>query len=261
MLSEEVLHDRLPIGGFGLPLYFLPTVGSTNDVAIGLAEDGAPEGTLVVADAQTRGRGRSGQAWQTPPGTALALSLVLRPRQVRTETAWEISVAGALAVADALETEGAAPSIKWPNDVLLDGRKFCGILAETVWVGGEAESIVLGIGVNVALGAVPQRGSLNFPATSLEAELQSTLDRVGLLHDILVRLLKWRPQIATPVFIHTWDAKLAFKGEPVQIRGESGNTVTGILEGLNSDGSLRVDTGQGPPVTVHFGEVHLRTGL
>lgn len=112
MLTEGTLRERLPVGGLGLPLYVLPSVGSTNDVALGLAEGGAPEGALVVADMQTRGRGRGGHSWQTPPGVALAMSVILRPRHVRPEAAWGISVAGALAVAEALETEGAAPSIK-----------------------------------------------------------------------------------------------------------------------------------------------------
>ncbi len=249
---------NLPLGG----LRYYEKISSTNDFALAWATEGAPDLGLVIANEQTAGRGRGQRTWYTPTDAALAFSLVLRPKASERDFISSFTGLGALAVCCTIEDRyGLKPLIKWPNDVLLNGRKFCGILAEMVWVGEEPESIVLGIGLNISKNALPTGVDLNFPATSLEAEIQSIPDRVALLRDTLIRLLEWRPRIATPAFVDAWDGKLAFKGEPVHIRGGSGNGVMGILEGLNSDGSLRMNTGQGKPVTVQFGEVHLRPGI
>ena len=107
MFTEHALRTRLPIGGLGLPLHFFESVGSTNDVALDLARSGAPHGALVVADAQTRGRGRGERRWVSPAGTSLAFSLLLRPRLGAVKGAWGLGVASALAVVEAIEMEGA----------------------------------------------------------------------------------------------------------------------------------------------------------
>lgn len=257
MLAEEALRERLPIGGFGKPLYFLPSVGSTNDVALGLAEDGAPEGTLVVADTQTRGRGRSGQVWQTPPGTALAMSLVLRPRRIRPETAWGICVAGALAVADALETEGAAPSIKWPNDVLLGGRKTAGLLVEAGWEGERLLYAVLGIGVNVLAGSAPPDESVEFPATSLEHALGRPVDRGTLLLTTLESLARWYARQGAAGLREAWWQRMAFRDRRVSV-WDGRNEVRGRLTGVDAAGGVILVLDGGERVTVGAGAARLR---
>src|SRR5262245_19367089 len=135
---------------FGHPVHFFPTIGSTNDEAKRLAAAGEPEGLLVLTETQSAVRGRQGRQWLTPPGTALALSLVLRPALEARQAARVTMLAG-VAVCEALgQAAGLQAALKWPNDVLLDGRKAGGILAETGLLGERLDYLVLGIGLNVS---------------------------------------------------------------------------------------------------------------
>ena len=265
---RRTLSD-LPLGG----VRYYEQTGSTNDVALAWASAGAPDLALVIADEQTAGRGRLGRKWVTPPGAALAFSLVLRPRPVERDVIPLYSALGALAVVSALEEKyGSKPEIKWPNDVLVQGRKLCGILAEAVWLGSQAESVILGIGLNVRAEAVPAADSLDFPATSLETVTGTTnatpqsVDRLSLLHDILAALIAWRPRLGSGEFIRAWEARLAYRGEQVQVWSEASAGVgaegkpirAGQVEGLEHDGSLQLRSPQGEIFSVRFGEVHLR---
>src|SRR5688572_12632522 len=135
-MDEKTLRKTLS----DLPLrefrYFAQT-GSTNDVALAWASDGAPDLALIYADEQTTGRGRMGRKWFTPPGAALACSLILRPKGRESENIGLFSGLGALALVRALKKHGLSAQIKWPNDVLINGRKTAGILVETVWMVAE----------------------------------------------------------------------------------------------------------------------------
>jgi BirA family transcriptional regulator, biotin operon repressor / biotin---[acetyl-CoA-carboxylase] ligase len=244
----------LPLG----PFRFYETVGSTNDEALAWALQGAPDLSLVVADEQTRGRGRMDRKWFTPRGTALAMSLILRPSEA--ERAHPARTTGllALSLADALHQMGLSPQIKWPNDVLINGRKLAGILVETTWIGEEPDAMVLGMGVNVLEASIPPADRVLFPATSIQSELGSAVDRDDVLRDLLAGVLKWRNRLGADEFIETWEQQLAFRGEQVQIQGGSGDPVVGTLLGLNSDASLRLRDAHGKSVIVQFGEVHLR---
>jgi BirA family biotin operon repressor/biotin-[acetyl-CoA-carboxylase] ligase len=257
MLTEQALRDRLPIGGLGIPLHVLPSVGSTNDVALGLAEAGAPEGTLVVADTQTRGRGRSGRLWETRPGTALAMSLVLRPRQVRPECAWGISVAGALAVAEAMETEGAVPSIKWPNDVLLRERKVAGLLVDAGWEGERLSYAVLGMGVNVLEGSAPPDPAVDYPATSVEHELGRPVDRSTLLLATLESLARWYAKLGSASLREAWWQRMAFREQRVNVR-DGRNEFRGMLAGVDRAGGVVLVLEGGERVNVGPGAARLR---
>ena len=265
---RRTLSD-LPLGG----VRYYEQTGSTNDVALAWASAGAPDLALVIADEQTAGRGRLGRKWVTPPGAALAFSLILRPRPVERDVIPLYSALGALAVVSALEEKyGSKPEIKWPNDVLVQGRKLCGILAEAVWLGSQAESVILGIGLNVRAEAVPAADSLDFPATSLETVTGTTnatpqsVDRLSLLHDILAALIAWRPRLGSGEFVQAWEARLAYRGEQVQVWSEASAGVgaegkpirAGQVEGLEHDGSLQLRSPQGEIFSVRFGEVHLR---
>jgi len=248
----------IPLGG----LRYFETIGSTNDVALAWATNGAPDLSLIIANEQVSGRGRGKHSWYSPAGAALVFSLVLRPKRNEINSVPLFSGLGAMAACCALdEMDRLVPEIKWPNDVLLSGRKVSGILAEAVWVGNKVESVVLGIGVNVARSAVPPTEGLNFPATSLEAEMNSLPDRVILLRKILAHLLVWRHKIGENSFVKAWEERLAYKGQPVQIHPEVGEEFTGLLDGLENDGGLRLCKVDGQIVTVHFGEVHLRPGI
>jgi BirA family biotin operon repressor/biotin-[acetyl-CoA-carboxylase] ligase len=263
VMDERSLRKALsdiPLGG----LRYFERTGSTNDAALAWAAAGAPDLAMVYAEEQTAGRGRGDHRWFTPKGTALAFSLVLRPYPGEERLAARFSALGALAVCDVLATQGLHPEIKWPNDVLLNRRKVCGILAESVWTGEKVDSIVLGIGLNIKPEAVPAPEQLNYPATCLETELMSsrqgvqTFERAALLQQILQAMLHWRNLVASDIFLHAWEKRLAFRGEQVEIRTDAQEAWKGQVDGLEQDGSLRLLSPQGQAFTVQFGEVHLR---
>jgi BirA family transcriptional regulator, biotin operon repressor / biotin---[acetyl-CoA-carboxylase] ligase len=257
MMNESEIRKSLsdlPLGG----VRFINQVSSTNDIAIDWAAEGALDLSLVCADEQTQGRGRGNRRWFTPSGTALAFSVVFRPRGQEEQLLSLFSGLGALAVCDALALAGLYAEIKWPNDVLLNGRKLCGVLVEAGWLGDKLESVILGIGVNVTSAAVPSPDQLSFPATSIESESRQSVNRLMLLKDILQFLLYWRGLMMKEAFLCAWQTRLAFSGQLVEINGGTEGSRTGRLDGLETDGSLRLVSEQGQPINVHFGDVRLR---
>lgn len=257
MLDESRIRANLPIGGLGSPLHVLQTVGSTNDYAARLAGGGAPHGTLVVADEQSAGRGRRGRRWHTPAGSGLAISLVLRSGAISPISPGAWNTLGALAVAEALRGLGGEASVKWPNDVLLGGRKVSGVLAEAVWKGDELEYLILGIGVNVLSDSVPPREKFEFPATSVEAEIGHPVDRHDLLQRIVGELAAWAPKTATDDWRRAVEDRLAYRGQWVDVADESGD-VRGRILGMAWDGRLILDTGEGEPRRVGAGAATVR---
>ncbi len=248
-----VLQGILPGG-----LRFFDSIGSTNDEALAWASSSAPDFSLVIADEQTSGRGRMGRAWFTPPGSALAFSLVLRPQGAEREKVGLFSGLGALALVDALQAFGIAAQVKWPNDVLIRRKKVAGILAETVWLGTEVDSVVLGVGVNISPDSVPPPEGLNYPATCLQAEAGKPIPRALLLKALLEAILRRRAVLATEAFLRDWESTLAFRGESVRVWMSEAETFTGQLLGLEADGGLRLGLPDGAERVIRFGEVHLR---
>lgn len=241
MAIGEVLRAWLPAGGLGEVLYAYPSLDSTNDLAARLAGQEAAMGTVVFADHQRRGRGRGGSLWHTPAGSAIALSVILRPTAAH-PLRW--AGAGALAVADALRLEGLSPQIKWPNDVLLGGKKAAGVLAEAAWYGHQPAYVVLGLGVNVGRASVP-RGEVAFPATSVEEQVGREVSRWSLIAEIVRALESRWEQTASPAFLEAWEAHLAYRGGRVRV--EIGTEVVeGRLMGLGPEGQARIlrDDGQ-----------------
>jgi BirA family biotin operon repressor/biotin-[acetyl-CoA-carboxylase] ligase len=251
-LEKNLLH--LPLGA----IRYYDTIGSTNDDALTWASQGAPDLSLIFADEQTSGRGRMERKWFTPPRSALALSLILYPTAMEQAHPSRTTGLLALSLTEALLTLGLDPQIKWPNDVLLRGKKVAGILVETAWTGEKMDALVLGMGVNVLSTSVPPADQLLFPATSIESELGHPIEQAELLKDILIRLLDWRPNLGTEAFLKAWEEHLAFRGQQVRVEVGSGKPFLGELLGLESDGSLRLRNENGKTVTVRFGEVHLR---
>lgn len=248
--------SKLPLG----EVRYFDSIGSTNNEALAWATSGAPDLSLVIADEQTEGRGRLDRKWFTPKGTALAFSLILRPTQQEKPYLTRIVGLAALAIADALRTRGLVSQIKWPNDVLLNGRKVAGILVESVWSGEEIDCLVIGIGMNVLSGAVPAAELLQFPATSLEEAFGPFVEREKVLKDILAGMISLRPHLGTDSFISSWEKALAFRGDAIQVEQGNGTLLTGKLLGLEPDGSLRLSGEQGKSTTVRFGDVRLRPG-
>ena len=262
-MDERALRTALssiPLGG----VRFFEQTGSTNDIALAWAVAGAPDLALVYAEEQTAGRGRGSHSWFTPRGAALAFSLIIQPLPGQEQSTPFFTALGALAVCEVLAAQGLHPEIKWPNDVLINRQKVCGILAESVWTGDKVDSLVLGVGLNINPEAVPPPDRLNFPATCLEAELSApqhllkNFERVILLKQILQAVLHWRDLVGTGIFMHTWERRLAFRGEPVEIWTDGQEIRKGQVDGLEQDGSLRLLSPQGQVFLVQFGEVHLR---
>ena len=244
----------LPLGGAQI----YEELPSTNDAARTWAERGARDFSLVLAEKQTRGRGRFGRRWFSAAGAALTFSLILRPTPSETAFPAFFSALGAVALTDALRACCAsAPTIKWPNDVLLHGKKVAGILVETAWTGERMDFAALGIGLNIKREALPPAEALNFPAGCLEEETSGEMPSRGeILRGILDSIFRWRRSGSAAV-AHAWEENLAFRGESVEVRSESGPPVRGILEGLEPDGSLRLRTESGIR-HFRFGETHLR---
>jgi len=160
-------------------------VASTMDEARRLAEQGAPEGTAVVADSQTSGRGQAGRGWYSPPGQSILLSAVLRPDLAPADASW-LTMTAALAMCETLAAwQPSAPRIKWFNDVLLDGRKVCGVLLETSITGDALDYVVLGLGLNVNTDFSAAPPDVRERATSLSQAAGRPLDREAVLQSWL----------------------------------------------------------------------------
>lgn len=252
--SLSVLKNLVGLSG----LRYLPSTGSTNDEALAWAAEGAKDLSLVFADEQTAGRGREGRKWFTPPGSALAFSLILRPSGPEREFVGRFSGLGALALVQALKKQNVPAQIKWPNDVLINEKKTAGILVETVWMGDEVDSLVLGMGINVEPGSVPPPEGLNFPASCIWNEGAVAIPRLSLLKDLLLELISLRASLASDEFLQAWETALAFRERQVQVWVGEAEPVLGQILGLETDGGLRVRTGVGQIRSIRFGEVHLR---
>lgn len=256
-MNQNELKKSLSKLDLGDIKYF-ESIGSTNDEALAWAATGARDLSLVIADEQTAGRGRLDRKWFTPKGTALAFSLILRPTAEEKLHLSRIVGLAALAVAESLRTRGLAAQIKWPNDVLINGRKVSGILVESVWSGEDVDCVIVGIGVNVLKESVPPADDLLFPATSLEGELGEPPDRVEALSEILATFLSLRKNLISDELITQWKGLLAFQGETVQIETSKTTPISGKISGLDPDGSLRLLNEHGETVTVRFGDVRVR---
>ncbi|MBE0698199.1 MAG: biotin--[acetyl-CoA-carboxylase] ligase [Anaerolineaceae bacterium] len=261
-MNVSLITSRLT----GLPIpqiRYYDVIGSTNDEALRWAAAGAADGCLVVANQQTSGRGRLGRRWVTTPGAALAFSLIMLPYPAEQAQSSFFTALGALAVCQALETRlGLAVQIKWPNDILLEGKKTAGILVEANWMGQEMQSVVIGIGVNIAAESVPPASELLFPATSVEQNTRKKVDRIDLLRAILQGFVDWRVQLQKGGIRSAWEDRLAFKGDWVNIEetaSPAGSTpLTGQVMGLDDSGSLLLRSAAGAIVRVAVGDLHLR---
>jgi BirA family biotin operon repressor/biotin-[acetyl-CoA-carboxylase] ligase len=249
------LHAALDTDRFGRPTRGFDACPSTNAEAAAWAREGAPEGALVIAEHQTAGRGRLGRTWDDAPGQNLLFSLVLRP-SLPPHRLGLITLAGGVAVAEAVAewTAPVAPRIKWPNDVLLGGRKCCGMLLESSL--GADGFVVLGIGLNVNQDVFPP--PLEERATSLRLETGRLIPRVALLTAVLARLEHWTARLAAgaDAALHeAFVARMIGLGEPAAVRlAGGGPPVEGVIEGVGTDGALRFRTGN-TVRTLHAGDV------
>jgi BirA family biotin operon repressor/biotin-[acetyl-CoA-carboxylase] ligase len=261
-LSKNALSERLKHNSIVTNIYYYQEVDSTNTIACRLALGGAREGEVVVADAQTKGKGRLDRAWQSPPGSNLYTSMILRPK-IEPAMAPQITLMAGVAVAELLS--GYSPgdvSIKWPNDVLLRGKKVCGILTEMKAAAGSVDFIILGIGLNINMNHQDFDPSLRDAATSLKIETGVVYDRLDVVSKLFDFIEKWYKVFLSMGFIglrDTWLRHADILGKRIKVVFKD-EFQTGIVTGIDDDGTIMMKDENGVNQQVVAGDVHLLRG-
>ncbi|MEX2117229.1 MAG: biotin--[acetyl-CoA-carboxylase] ligase [Bacteroidota bacterium] len=256
MLSKESLQQSLDTDIFGRKMFFFESIDSTNTCAKTLAQAGTPEGTVVITEFQSQGRGRHGRPWAARSGENLLFSVVLRPELSRT-SAGLLTFFAAVSVARGIEHVCEKPmEFKWPNDLLFNGRKTSGILLENSLDNGNIGYAVVGVGINVN-----QRefdGDLGRRATSLALELGRPVDRTQLFSSIMSSMELAYRDVRNGEFsslLDEWNERCTMFGHQVTV-AQNGGRITGKAIGLNTDGGLILETSTGLR-TIYAGDISL----
>ncbi len=255
----------LPLAGtrqLGHQVYrYLQTTASTNADARALGEAGAPHGSLVVAETQTAGRGRHDRRWLSPPGLGIYATLLLRPAKLPPAQTPLLTLLAAVAATEAiaLTVPNLTPVIKWPNDILINGRKTAGILSEMAAYPKAAPCILIGIGINVntPLGMLPARPL--YPATSLAHEAGSPVSRASLLAAWLQRVERWLARLEagdSSSLIADWNVWSGITGKRVSVIQET-QTLHGTVAGIDADGALLLQTDNSQITRILSGDLRL----
>jgi BirA family biotin operon repressor/biotin-[acetyl-CoA-carboxylase] ligase len=257
-LHSEEIAARLRTSFVGRQLVCLKETGSTNSDAFRLAEEGAPEGTVVMADAQSDGKGRRGRAWESPAGLNLYCSVILRPR-VMPHEAPQLTFLSAVAVARTIEqATSLAPEIKWPNDVLIGGRKVAGLLNEMSAETDGINFVILGLGVNLNMTQAQFPHDLRHPATSIFLESGHRVDRTGFAAALLNELDRLYAGFLTHGFgpvREEWQARCNARGREVVVSDAGSEVVRGMFNGIDGDGALLVRRPDGRIERILCGDV------
>ena len=254
--DASALQSRLTGRRIGCRLHYEETVDSTNRVAMGLAHDGAPEGTVVLADRQTAGMGRLQRAWQSPPGCNLYLSVILRPAVAPPEVS-RITLLTGVAVAEAVSA--VCPErvgIKWPNDLLIGGRKVCGILTETRMAKDVIDSVVVGVGLNVNMARADFDPAHRETATSLREETGRDHSREDLLLLLCERFETWYEIFLRDGFAPVsegWLARAEMAGKRIRVLFRD-EVREGAFAGIDRDGALLIADEQGAVSRITAGD-------
>lgn len=260
MVTEEKLRPQMNVAVVGQNLVLLEEVGSTNDYLKQLAQEGAPDGTVVLAEQQSAGRGRLGRSFQSPAQKGIYLSVLLRP-EIKAEKAINFTAVAAVAMCDALEQAvGLRPGIKWTNDLLMGGRKICGILTEmgADWQTGMVDYIVLGIGLNVN----EQQDEFAPELRSIAGSVSMATGRQWDRNDIVAAMLNAIDRVYADWQAGRWSvdryrADCTTIGKPVRVL--RGDTVKhAVAEAVDDDFALVVRYEDGTVEHVFTGEVTVR---
>jgi BirA family transcriptional regulator, biotin operon repressor / biotin---[acetyl-CoA-carboxylase] ligase len=256
MLTEHTVAEVALAAGIEAPAHFFDVIGSTNDALLGMAEQGAPEWTMVVAGHQDSGRGRLGRSWSSLPGSSLLMSLLVRPSLAPADAALVTLGAGACMALSCGVASGIEVKCKWPNDLVVDNRKLGGVLVEAKVEGSRLVYAVIGIGLNVKQGASDFPPDLADSATSIAIE-GGRLEMGELLYDFLVRVRRFcdpgDPRFASMV-LDTYRGLCDTIGRRVRATTMSGQRVEGTAVGIGESGTLQVETASGVQ-EIGFGEV------
>ncbi len=259
-LTPEGIQARLRSRVIARPLEVVGEVGSTNDRVMAAGRDGAPEGLAIIADRQTAGRGRLGRPWASPPGVGLYTSILLRPNLPANQVSLLSLVAG-LAVAEGIESvAGLAPLLKWPNDLLVDGKKVAGILTETASMESRVGYVGVGIGINVSHTMQDLPEELRASATSLYLATRGEISRGELAAEIYNRLDWWYREFSdgrSQIILARGRERSAILGSFVDVL-TGDERWRGLAVDLDADGALLVQEASGALRRVVAGEVSIR---
>ena len=260
-LNESLIRDALTTVRLGHPVYYWPVVSSTMDEARRLAQRPSaevPDGALLVTDEQTSGRGRLQRSWWAPPSSSLLLSLIFRP-PLAPHQAQRLTIICSLAVCEAIsKLTGLHPRVKWPNDVLINERKVCGILTELDVLGTQLNHAIVGIGINVNMD-FRSAPSLMSPATSLLAEIGHPVSRLDLLVALMTSLERYYSELLDGrSFRQEWASQMATLGEPIEVTSGSEHWA-GVAVDVDLDGALLVRKAGGNIERVLADDVTLRS--
>lgn len=259
VLSEAEIQSGLETTNFGHTVHYEETVTSTQEIAHRLAREGAEEGTLVVADEQTGGRGRLGRPWHSPKGTGIWTSLILHPN-IPPRVAPQLTLLTAVGVVKGIQAAcGLDCDIKWPNDILVGGRKLVGILTELVADPDRISSVIIGIGMNVNVKTTDFPAELREKATSIYVETGKEMNRAELLQRILEQTERLYQDYLREGFRFVkllWESHAASLGNVIQARTLQG-TLVGRAIGLSDDGFLILEDADGKRHEISSADIEL----
>ncbi|HKB29426.1 MAG TPA: biotin--[acetyl-CoA-carboxylase] ligase [Streptosporangiaceae bacterium] len=255
LVAADLAHALVRPGRLWRDVQVVAATGSTNTDLLRAAAAGAPEGTVLAAEEQAAGRGRMGRSWLSPPRAALAFSVLVRPAGVpASHRGWLPLLAGVAAASALRQVTAVRAMLKWPNDVLVEGRKLAGILAEQT-----GDAIVVGIGVNVS--AVPP-GPAGAAATSVCAESGAPVSRAALLVAVLGEFehayLRWTADPAGPWLARQYQSSCDTIGRDVRVELPGGRALAGTAAGIDGYGRLVVRAGDSLTAVSAGDVVHVR---
>ena len=253
ILSESTITSGLDTGLIGKRVIYRPVLASTIETARLEAQKGALEGTVVVSGRQTGGRGRMKRLWLSPRGS-VALSIILRPSSSYLHCL--VMLASLAVVYSIREVSGLESQIKWPNDVLIDGKKVCGILIENAWQKQNIDYAILSIGINADF-KVSDFPEIAASATSLADESGKPVSRLSLIRQLLVEIERLYLSSSREFIFEEWRKRLVTLGREIQVRmGDA--LYRGVARSVETDGSLLLEEPDGNLVRIVAGDATLR---
>lgn len=255
--DHQTIKQVVAAGHF-TDVYYFPEIGSTNDFARQLAKDGAPSGALTITDYQSAGRGRKSRTWDAAPGVNLLMSLLVRPTTLKASDVYQLVIVSGLAIVDAVEAAiDQTVAVKWPNDLQMQGRKFCGILPESSLLDTHIDYAIIGMGINVNQKDWPTDDVAQH-ATSLYLEAGHAVDRLMLLSEISMAFGYWYQHLNEPILAARWRERCTTLNRQVQITQADGTLLEGRAMDVQADGTLLLETNSGVH-QVSFGDASLRS--